>query len=1123
MLALSVSLAPSAIYLLEFRDSLPKHSQNLLPWNKTNSPSSPCKWPGVYCYHNNGFQVKALNLSGFGLSGVLNHSISYLCLHKNLLSLDLSGNNFTGGIPQLLGNCGQLNTVLLNDNGFQGPIPPEIFQSKRLLRLDLGYNSLSGNIPPEVSLCINLEYIGLYNNYLNGELPSELFYLSKMKHLYLNTNNLTGSLPDFSPLCAISNLWIHENAFSESLPHTLSNCHNLTMFMASNNEFEGVIPPEIFKGLLQLEVLYLNENNIEGEIPETLWGLERLQELVLSSNKLNGTLSERIAKCQRLTTIALSDNKLVGQIPPSIGNLKDLNYLFLFDNMLDGSLPPQLGNCSSLVELRLQNNLIRGTIPPEICNLENLEVLLLFNNHIEGHIPLQIGRMSSLVELALYNNSLTGRIPSGIIHLKKLTFLSLAHNSLIGEVPSKLGKNNSPGLIKLDLTGNNLFGPIPSSICTGNHLSVLALGNNQFNGSFPIGIEICSSLRRVILSNNLLQGNIQADLSKNSGISFLEVRNNLLVGTIPPALGYWSNLTMLDLSENSLSGTIPPELSKLEDLQILRLSSNGLAGSIPSELGHCKRLIKLDLSKNYLSGSIPLEITSLTKLQNLHLEENKFSGAIPDSFSSPHSLFELQLGSNMLEGTIPCSLGTLHHFSSVLNLSNNRLSGNIPACLGNLDKLQILDLSGNSFSGEIPTELNNMISLTFVNISFNNISGKLPSTWLKLVASYPGSFLGNTGLCLLGIEEKYCVEARNSHKRGQVLAGVIIGVVISVTLLCALIYILMVGGLRKKLTPDQSLLHDCRSMTEDLPDDLKFEDIMRATEGLSDKYVIGRGKHGTVYRTESANSRKHWAVKRVDLSKSSFRHELRTLSLIRHRNVVRMAGYCIKDGYGYIVTEYMPGGTLFDVLSQSDPCLSLDWDTRYRIAFGIAQGLSYLHHDCVAQIIHRDIKSDNILMDSELEPKIGDFGMAKLVKDSDSSSTTTRSVIVGTLGYMAPENAYSTRLTEKCDVYSYGVILLELLCRKLPVDPCFEEGLDIVSWTRKNLQENDECICFLDEEISYWDEDEQQKALKLLDLALECTEQMADRRPSMRDVVAFLIKMNDKHARTIHDRQSSRV
>lgn len=163
-------------------------------------------------------------------------------------------------------------------------------------------------------------------------------------------------MPNFLPSCAISDLWIHGNAFSGSLPFTLSNCQNLTVFIASQNNFEGVIAPEIFKGLLQLEVLYLDGNKLEGEIPETLWGLEKLQELVLSGNKLNGTISERISQCPQLMNIALSGNNLVGHIPRLIGTLQYLTNLILFDNKLDGSLPAEIGNCSSLVEFRLQKD-----------------------------------------------------------------------------------------------------------------------------------------------------------------------------------------------------------------------------------------------------------------------------------------------------------------------------------------------------------------------------------------------------------------------------------------------------------------------------------------------------------------------------------------------------------------------------------------------------------------------------------------------------------------------------------------------------------------------------------------------------------------------------------------------
>ncbi|OMO97810.1 hypothetical protein COLO4_14354 [Corchorus olitorius] len=1107
----SASLSSPATYLLQFLDSLPKHSQLLLPWNQnqSNSPNSHCQWVGISCYSKKNFQVKALNLSGFGISGILNNSVSYLCLHKDMQSLDLSGNSFSGNIPPILGNCSQLNTILLNDNGFQGSIPHQIFMSNWLQRLDLGYNSLSGEIPPEVSLCTKLEYIGLYNNFLGGNIPSEMFSLPNLKFVYLNTNNLTGSLPAFPPSCGILDFWIHENKFLGSLPLTIGNCYNLTTFIASSNKFEGFIPPESFKGLLQLQVLYLDGNNLEGEIPETLWSLENLQELVLSGNKLNGTLSEKIGQSSQLITLALSGNKLVGSIPQSIGNLTALTNLFIFNNMLSGILPPEIGNCSSLVELRVQHNFIGGSIPIEICNLENLEVLFLFNNHIEGHIPQEIGRLSNLVQLALYNNSLSGEIPSEIVHLKKLRFLSLAHNYLIGQVQFDLRKN-LPSLVRLDLSGNRLNGSIPSRICAGANFSVLALGNNRFSGSFPTDIGKCSSLRRVVISNNLLQGHIPADLEENSGIFFLDVQGNLLEGKIPPVFGHWTNLSMLDLSRNKLSGPLPPELGKLENLQILKVSSNRLTGSIPSELGQCKKMIKLELSNNDLSGSIPSEIISLPKLQNLLLQENKLNGPIPDSFSSVQSLLELQLGGNILQGPIPCSLSNLHHFSSVLNLSHNRLSGEIPACLSKLDKLQILDISSNSLTGEIPVDMNNMISLYFVNISFNHLKGKLPSAWMRIVASYPGSFLGNPELCLLSDGTGYCQELTKGNNKGvEILAGIIISVIVSLALLCAMVYVLVVRRLQKKHSFDQTLLHERLSRTEDLlPENLKIEDIIRATEGWNDKYVIGRGKHGTVYRTESSDSMNHWAVKKVNLSDTNFRLEMRTLGLIRHRNILRMAGYFIRDGYGFIVTEFMPGGTLFDVLHHSQPRLVLNWETRYRFAFGIAHGLSYLHHDCVPQIIHRDIKSDNILLDSEFEPKIGDFGTAKLVSDPDSSST--RSVIVGTLGYIAPENAYSTQVTEKCDVYSYGVILLEILCRKLPVDPCFEEGQDIVSWTRKNLEENEEYICFLDEEISLWDDDEQRKALRMLELALQCTQAMADTRPSMRDVVASLIRINDK-------------
>ncbi|PIN22926.1 Serine/threonine protein kinase [Handroanthus impetiginosus] len=436
----------------------------------------------------------------------------------------------------------------------------------------------------------------------------------------------------------------------------------------------------------------------------------------------------------------------------------------------------------------------------------------------------------------------------------------------------------------------------------------------------------------------------------------------------------------------------------------------------------------------------------------------------------------------------------------------NRLSGEIPKCIGGLHRLETLDISSNGFSGEIPSETNSMEALLLVNISFNHLMGKIPAHWAKILNSHPGSTFGNPGLCTRTNRKSNCVSHERSHTRSSILAGKISASLFLMASALASAYVLLICIRHSPpSSPNQPSLHH-RSIIEDMPADLNFEDILHGTEGWNDKYVIGRGKHGTVYRIESVRSRKQWAVKKVDLSETKFSTEVRTLNSVRHRNVLRMRGHSIRDGYGFIITEYMPEGTLYHLLHQRRSQVALNWEKRYRIALGIAQGLSYLQHDCVPQIIHRDIKSDNILLDSELGPKIGDFGAAKLESDEDERPIV--STIVGTLGYIAPENAYSTRLTDKCDVYRYGVILLELLCRKLPVDPSFGEGLDIVSWVRTLVKDYDDCFCCLDEEILHWEEQDQQEALWLMDLALQCTATVPDIRPSMRDVVGSLLNFS---------------
>ncbi|CAN6480419.1 unnamed protein product [Victoria cruziana] len=569
---------------------------------------------------------------------------------------------------------------------------------------------------------------------------------------------------------------------------------------------------------------------------------------------------------------------------------------------------------------------------------------------------------------------------------------------------------------------------------------------------------------------------------------------------------------MLDISNNQLSGSLPREFGNLQKLHILRISSNNLNGSLPYDLGNCENLIELDLSRNMISGAIPMELTNLVGLQKLLLQENAITGSIPDSLSSLQGLFELQLGDNMLEGAIPKSIGSLHHLSFMLNLSSNRLMGEIPASLGELDKLQILDLSNNNLSGEIPSGLSSMLSLSFVNISFNHLFGSLPSSWARLLSSSPMSFVGNVGLCIEDNLGKACKRGldHDANKTGKKLVLGVIGGMLVVINLCVIIYLLATRIILFRRALRQ--VKTDNGTNDYLPHDLTLEEIMEVTEDLDEKYLIGKGGHGAVYKVE-CTSGKIWAVKKMCTSEVGFTTEIKTLSMVKHRNIVKMAGHCIKGDLGLAVYEYLEGGTLFDLLHDVNYCSALDWDVRYRISLGIAQGLSYLHHDCPAQIVHGDVKSRNILLDSELEPKIADFGTAKIISVSDSScSGPTRSSIIGTLGYIAPEHGFSTRVDEKSDVYSYGVILLELLCRKLPVDPSFVDGVDIVTWAHENSDKIDDCcpFCFLDEEISYWLENEKCKAVKLLELALSCTQWDRDARPSMREAVDILIKTDSE-------------
>lgn len=456
----------------------------------------------------------------------------------------------------------------------------------------------------------------------------------------------------------------------------------------------------------------------------------------------------------------------------------------------------------------------------------------------------------------------------------------------------------------------------------------------------------------------------------------------------------------------------------------------------------------------------------------------------------------------------------LSNLKYTLNLSSNKLTGDLPSTLVGLANLQQLDVSHNNLSGSLAT-LGKMPSLVEVDVSYNLFSGPIPPALMNLFNKSSSSFLGNSALCVDCSHVTYsdCTARRyikpcDGLGRKSALDSIHIALItlgsslFSVLLAIAIFYICV----RSRGRQNEDVELSNQEGTSFL-----FNKLMEATENLNEKYIIGRGAHGTVYKA-SLGSEKIYAVKKLDFggktgANESMIREVQTLGKIRHRNLVKLEGFWLRKGYGLILYQYMENGSLRDVLQLTDPLL-LPWAVRYKIAIGMAQGLAYLHFDCHPAIIHRDIKPENVLLDSNMEPHISDFGIAKLL---NQSPTPIQSLAVpGTTGYIAPENAFATMGSIESDVYSYGVVMLELLTRKKAVDASFPEGMDLVGWVRSALNCPEQVDHVIDETLreELLDSEVMEQVFDILSMALRCTEREPFKRPSMRDVVKQLEDIN---------------
>ncbi|XP_058181408.1 probable LRR receptor-like serine/threonine-protein kinase At3g47570 [Rhododendron vialii] len=924
-----------------------------------------------------------------------------------------------------------------------------------------------------------------------------------------------------------------------------------------------------------LRSLYLQDNILQGKIPLELNRLFRLQQLNFSSNSLQGEIPTNFSNSLRVISLAYND--LVGKIPASFGSLSNLTYLNLFSNNLIGGIPPSLGNLSLLQRTDLALNSLTGTVPHSIGCLSNLQLFTISANKLSGNVPPTLYNISTLMRLGFKQNQLTGSLPQDIgLRLPNLKHFVIAINQFWGPIPASL--SNASRMEYLSLAYNNLLGGVPFDLGRKmKNLFHLNLGiNNLGSGdasdlSFIDSLTNCSKLQRLGLNKNGFGGVLPTTIvNLSSHFKGLVAGTNQIVGSIPVGISNFINLDTLDLEENLFSGVIPFQIGNLRNLQILTFCTNKLSGPIPESIGNLTRIYVLDLSKNNFNGTIPSSIRNILRLQTLNLSNNFLTGPIPEIVGLFSTLTFLNLAHNSFFGVLPLEIGKLNNLEE-LDVSENKLFGHIPSTLGNCLKLEGLFLEGNTFQGSIPPSFSSLKGIESLDLSRNNLSGEIPEdlaavvhlknlnlSFNNLVGEVPLqgvfgnlstiSLVGNKGLCG-GIAEMRLPACPKSIKKGNRLGFKII-VPIACIIPCLSLVLLLVVFLRKREQKNKSITQPV------IGDDflrVSYDQLLNATGGFSSLNLIGAGSFGTVYKGILHEGDKPIAVKVLNLEQrgasKSFVAECEALRKTRHKNLLKIITVCSStnhagDDFKALVFEYMPNGSLEKWLQPGEDTPQQEWNLslsqRLNIAIDVACALEYLHHRCETPIVHRDLKPSNVLIDEDMIAHVGDFGLAKFLTINSGNSDGGQAnslAIKGSIGYVAPEYGIGGRTSTEGDVYSYGILLLEMLTGKRPIDELFTIRQSLHEFCKEALPERVMEIVdsrMLLVEPTEAENDAQKERVRrhkirecsvsLVRIGIACSAESPGERMNIKDVIIGLMKIKEVFlGGGIHGRRQMRM
>ncbi|KAK4802949.1 hypothetical protein SAY86_001152 [Trapa natans] len=821
----------------------------------------------------------------------------------------------------------------------------------------------------------------------------------------------------------------------------------------------------------------------------------RVTELALDGLSLSGHVGHGLLRLQSLQILSLSNNRLNGTILPGLTSLGTLQVINLSGNNLTGAIPEEMfGHCGSLAVVSFAMNGLTGRIPGSLSTCQTLVAINFSMNRLSGEMPSEIWSLRGLQSIDLSENLLEGRIPEGIGNLYNAKTVNLSGNRFSGRIPEDVG--GYFGLEKLDLSGNFLSGSLPESIRRLASVSSIRLRGNSLSGVFPYWIGELRSLESL-------------DLSRNR-----------FFGGIPESVGNLQQLKELNLSMNNFTGILPSSISNCIDLSVLDISHNGLTGDFPLHIFRNNNLEVLDVSSNAFSGEFPARIgTAMINLQYLNASGNAISGSIAESIGELRMIRVLDLSKNRLSGSIPTEI---QRCSSLvyLVLSENNLTGPVPLALSKLFGLEYVDLSVNHLTGSLPKELANLTHLFYFNISNNNLEGELPvGGFFDTV--HPKPIVLNPNSNSTRVSSSSSLSKNLHHKRiiFSISALIAIGAAASIAIGVIAITILNIH-VRSSMSRADPPLAFSGGKEEDIscspsPSEPKnngklvmFNRDANFMEGaanalLNKESEIGRGGFGIVYRSSIYEDGRPLAIKKLTCSglmksREDFEREVKTLGKIRHPNIIPLEGYYWEPSLQLLVYEHVSGGSLHRrIHDQITTSSCLTWPQRFKIIIGMAKGLAHLHQ---MKVVHYNLKSANILLDASGEARVGDFGLARLVPALDRCLLSSK--IQSALGYVAPEFACRTvKITEKCDVYGFGVLVLEVVTGRRPVEYMEDDVAVLSEVVRSAVDEGrvEGCVdgrlggCFPAEEV-----------VSVVKLGLLCASPVPSSRPDMSEVVKVL-------------------